>query len=129
MSTYALSRFLVELLGLDIAVSALAIKVQGKDRMYVKHVAEQIGLEGTYVPRTYIEQIQLDQLINDVMVGPSHISPLFTLHLHIQLNYVSVQALPDDLKMKLSIDDDLLSSPKEALSRASADRRMKYLSR
>lgn len=53
--------------------------------MYIKHVAEQIGLEGTYVPRTYIEQIQLDQLINDVMVGPSHISPLFTLHLHIQL--------------------------------------------
>ncbi|KAL6957337.1 uridine,cytidine kinase [Sarracenia purpurea var. burkii] len=38
-------------------------------------------------------------------------------------------ALPDDLKTKLSIDDDLVSSPKEALSRASADRRMKYLNR
>ncbi|KAI4303745.1 hypothetical protein MLD38_039341 [Melastoma candidum] len=50
--------------------------VQGKDRTYVKYVAEQIGLDGTYVPRTYIEQIQLDQLINDVM------------------------ALPDDLKTK-----------------------------
>nr|CAD1838292.1 unnamed protein product [Ananas comosus var. bracteatus] len=33
-----------------------------------------------------------------------------------------VMALPDDLKTKLSIDDDLASSPKEALSRASADR-------
>lgn len=33
-----------------------------------------------------------------------------------------MQALPDDLKTKLSIDDDLASSPKEALSRASADR-------
>lgn len=42
---------------------------------------------------------------------------------------LNVQALPDDLKTKLSIDDDLVSSPKEALSRASADRRMKHLSR
>lgn len=32
------------------------------------------------------------------------------------------QALPDDLKTKLSLDEDLVSSPKEALSRASADR-------
>lgn len=42
---------------------------------------------------------------------------------------INLQALPDDLKTKLSIDDDLVSSPKEALSRASADRRNKYLSR
>jgi hypothetical protein len=42
---------------------------------------------------------------------------------------INLQALPDDLKTKLSIDDDLVSSPKEALSRASADRRMKYLNR
>ncbi|KAK8537652.1 hypothetical protein V6N13_096537 [Hibiscus sabdariffa] len=81
------------------------VQVQGRDRLYVKYVAEQLGLEGSYVPRTYIEQIQLEKLVNDVM------------------------ALPDDLKSKLSIDDDLVSSPKEALSRASADRRTKYLSR
>ncbi|XP_024032466.1 uridine-cytidine kinase C-like, partial [Morus notabilis] len=81
------------------------VQVQGKDRLYVKFVAEQLGLDGSYVPRTYIEQIQLEKLVNDVM------------------------ALPDDLKSKLSIDDDLVSSPKEALSRASADRRMKYLNR
>ncbi|KAJ6324569.1 hypothetical protein OIU76_011801 [Salix suchowensis] len=31
-------------------------------------------------------------------------------------------ALPDDLKTKLSLDEDLVSSPKEALLRASADR-------
>ena len=37
------------------------------------------------------------------------------------------QALPDDLKSKLSIDDEVASSPKEALSRASADWRVKYL--
>ena len=33
-----------------------------------------------------------------------------------------LQTLPDDLKTKLSIDDDIASSPREALSRASADR-------
>lgn len=33
-----------------------------------------------------------------------------------------VQALPEDLKTKLSLDEDLVSSPKEALSRASAER-------
>ncbi|PSS08322.1 Uridine-cytidine kinase [Actinidia chinensis var. chinensis] len=81
------------------------VQVQGRDRMYVKFIAEQLGLDGSYVPRTYIEQIQLEKLVNDVM------------------------ALPADLKTKLSIDDDLVSSPKEALSRASADRRMKYLNR
>ncbi|XP_034673027.1 inorganic pyrophosphatase TTM1 [Vitis riparia] len=81
------------------------VQVQGKDRLYVKNVAERLGLDGSYVPRTYIEHIQLEKLVNDVM------------------------ALPDDLKTKLSIDDDLASSPKEALSRASADRRMKYLNR
>ncbi|KAK4399879.1 Inorganic pyrophosphatase TTM2 [Sesamum angolense] len=39
-----------------------------------------------------------------------------------QLNRHYVQALPDDLKTKLSIDEDSVSSPKEALSRASAER-------
>ncbi|CAI9754117.1 unnamed protein product [Fraxinus pennsylvanica] len=81
------------------------VQVQGRDRLYVKYVAEQLNLDGSYLPRTYIEQIQLEKLINDVM------------------------ALPEDLKTKLSIDDDLASSPKEALSRASADRRIKFLNR
>ncbi|MQL69916.1 hypothetical protein Taro_002216, partial [Colocasia esculenta] len=74
------------------------VQVQGRDRLIVRQVAEQLGLEGSYVPRTYIEQIQLEKLVNDVMT------------------------LPDDLKTKLSIDDDMVSSPKEALSRASAER-------
>nr|XP_009410716.1 PREDICTED: uridine-cytidine kinase C [Musa acuminata subsp. malaccensis] len=74
------------------------IQVQGKERLLVGQVAEQLGLEGAYIPRTYIEQIQLEKLVNEVM------------------------ALPDDLRTKLSIDDDLVSSPREALSRASADR-------
>ncbi|CAN0923886.1 Inorganic pyrophosphatase TTM2 [Linum grandiflorum] len=74
------------------------IQVQGRDRLSVRSVAEQLGLEGSYIPRTYIEQIQLEKLVDEVM------------------------ALPDDLKNKLSLDDDLVSSPKEALLRASADR-------
>ncbi|KAG6651236.1 hypothetical protein I3843_06G090600 [Carya illinoinensis] len=74
------------------------VQVQGKDRLVVKCVSDQLGLEGSYIPRTYIEQIQLEKLVNEVM------------------------ALPEDLKMKLSLDEDLVSSPKEALSRASADR-------
>ncbi|GAV80215.1 PRK domain-containing protein/CYTH domain-containing protein [Cephalotus follicularis] len=74
------------------------IQVQGRDRMVIKCVAEQLGLEGSYMPRTYIEQIQLEKLVNEVM------------------------ALPEDLKTKLSLDEDLVSSPKEALSRVSAGR-------
>ncbi|CAK7326455.1 unnamed protein product [Dovyalis caffra] len=74
------------------------VQVQGRDRLVVKFIAEQLGLEGSYTPRTYIEQIQLERLVNEVM------------------------ALPDDLKTKLSLDEELVSSPKEALLRASADR-------
>lgn len=74
------------------------VQVQGRDRLVVKCVAEQLGLEGSYIPRTYIEQIQLEKLVNEVM------------------------AVPDDLKTKLSIDEDLVSSPKEELSRSSAER-------
>ncbi|TVU28190.1 hypothetical protein EJB05_19699 [Eragrostis curvula] len=79
------------------------IQVQGRDRLHVKFVAEQLGLDGSYIPRTYIEQIQLEKLMNDVM------------------------ALPEDLKTKLSIDDELASSPKEAFSRVSAERRNKLM--
>ncbi|KAF2312776.1 hypothetical protein GH714_040011 [Hevea brasiliensis] len=74
------------------------VQVQGRDRLVVRCVAEQLGLEGSYLPRTYIEQIQLEKLVDEVM------------------------ALPDDLKTKLSLDKDLVFSPKEALLRASADR-------
>ncbi|XP_059288267.1 LOW QUALITY PROTEIN: inorganic pyrophosphatase TTM1-like [Lycium ferocissimum] len=81
------------------------VQVQGRDRLHVKYVADSLGLDGSYIPRTYIEQIQLEKLLNDVL------------------------ALPADLKTKLSIEDDFVSSPREALSRASADRRTKFLNR
>ncbi|KAL0396865.1 UNVERIFIED_CONTAM: Inorganic pyrophosphatase TTM2 [Sesamum calycinum] len=76
----------------------LMFEVQGRDRLVVKCAAEQLGLEGSYVPRTYIQQIQLEKIVNEVM------------------------ALPDDLKTKLSLDDDLVSSPKEPLFRESETR-------
>ena len=104
------------------------MKVQGRDRSYVKYVAEQLDLDGSYIPRTYIEQIQLEKLVNDVMVWLLTVQSC-TFMLLCSSDMKNLQALPDDLKTKLSIDDDLVSSPKEALSRASADRRMKYLSR
>ncbi|XP_016722766.2 inorganic pyrophosphatase TTM2 isoform X3 [Gossypium hirsutum] len=90
------------------------LQVQGRDRSAVKGVAERLGLEGSYIPRTYIEQIRLEKLVNEVM------------------------ALPEDLKTKLSLDEDLVSSPKEALLGASMDmialrnmhlRREKYISK
>ncbi|KAL9325146.1 hypothetical protein ACSQ67_005791 [Phaseolus vulgaris] len=74
------------------------VQVQGRDRLVLKYIGQQLGLDGSYIPRTYIEQIQIEKLVDEVM------------------------ALPDDLKTKLSLDEDLVSSPKEALSRASADR-------
>lgn len=77
------------------------VQVQGRDRSVVKYVAEQLGLDGSYIPRTYIEQIQLEKLVNEVM------------------------ALPDDLKTKLSLEDDLVSSPKEALCRAMRNKHLK----
>ncbi|GMH31207.1 hypothetical protein Nepgr_033050 [Nepenthes gracilis] len=73
------------------------IQVQGKDRLFVKYVAEQLGLEGSYIPHTYIEQFQLEKLVNEVM------------------------SVPEDLKTKFSLDKDLVSQ-KGALSRAYADR-------
>ncbi|KVH96321.1 CYTH-like domain-containing protein [Cynara cardunculus var. scolymus] len=55
---------------------------------------DRLGLEGSYTPRTYVELMQLEKLVNEVTV------------------------LPEELKTKLSIDDEMLSSPKEALSLA-----------
>lgn len=43
-------------------------QVQGRDRLVVQYIGQQLGLEGSYIPRTYIEQIQLEKLVNEVMV-------------------------------------------------------------
>lgn len=44
------------------------MKVLGRDRASVRYVAEQLGLEGSYIPRTYLEQMKLEKLLNEVMV-------------------------------------------------------------
>ncbi|KAF4402708.1 hypothetical protein G4B88_012493 [Cannabis sativa] len=54
------------------------VQVQGKDRLIVRGVAEQLGLEGTYTPRTYIEQIQLEKLVNEVMYSNIGMSQSYT---------------------------------------------------
>ena len=56
--------------------------MQGKDRMLVKYIAEQLGLDGSYIPRTYIEQIQLEKLVDDVIVRylqPNRLSRWFSV--------------------------------------------------
>ncbi|KAK9063775.1 hypothetical protein SSX86_017647 [Deinandra increscens subsp. villosa] len=70
------------------------VQVLGRDRLSVRCVAERLGLEGSYIPRTYLEQMKLEKLLNEVMV------------------------LPDDLKTKLSIDEEMLSSPKGSVTLA-----------
>nr|XP_043629460.1 inorganic pyrophosphatase TTM2-like [Erigeron canadensis] len=68
------------------------VQVLGRDRLSVRCVAEQLGLEGSYIPRTYLEQMKLEKLLNEVMV------------------------LPEDLKTKLSIDEEMLSTPKGSIT-------------
>ena len=38
------------------------LQLQGKDRVRVEALGERLGLQGTYSPRSYIEEIQRDQL-------------------------------------------------------------------
>ncbi|MCO5593328.1 hypothetical protein L7F22_047338 [Adiantum nelumboides] len=61
------------------------VQVQGKDRAVVAEAAKTLGLDGSYIPHSYIEQIQLEKLISDLM-APS-----------------------EDLKSKLSLHEDVLS--------------------
>lgn len=67
------------------------MQVQGNDRTRVAEVASKLGLDGSYTPHSYIEQIQLEKLTAEVM------------------------ALPDDLKSKL-ISDPLAASPMPSFS-------------
>lgn len=61
------------------------VQVQGKDRAAVAEAAKNMGLEGSYIPHSYIEQIQLEKLISGLM-APS-----------------------EDLKSKLSLHEEVLS--------------------
>ncbi|KAL3678501.1 hypothetical protein R1sor_021457 [Riccia sorocarpa] len=68
------------------------IQIQGKDRLTVGEVGTKLGLEGTYIPRSYIEQIQLEKLTAEVT------------------------ALPEDLKDKLALNESTISSPLPSFS-------------
>ncbi|MCO5603725.1 hypothetical protein L7F22_057876 [Adiantum nelumboides] len=68
------------------------IQVQGRSRSLVETAAKKLGLEGSYVPHPYIEQIQFEKLGAEVM------------------------AIPDDLKTKLSLVDTPSSSPVPSFS-------------
>lgn len=37
----------------------MRVQVQGKDRDLVAEMGSQLELEGTYIPRSYIEQVDL----------------------------------------------------------------------
>ena len=51
-------------------------QVQGKDRAMIHTVAQQMGMEGHYMPRSYIEQIQLEKLTKEIRVRtPSSLLP------------------------------------------------------
>ncbi|MED6108665.1 Inorganic pyrophosphatase ttm2 [Stylosanthes scabra] len=79
------------------------VQLLGRDRSLVTKKAQQLGLEGSYIPRTYIEQIQHEKLVKEVM------------------------ALPEDLKMTLSLDDDFVSSPKDCADQVSMTMRHKHI--
>lgn len=61
------------------------LQIQGKDRRLVAEAGKNLGLEGSYIPHSYIEQIQLEKLTSEVM------------------------ALSEGLKTKLSISENLVS--------------------
>ncbi|KAJ7521313.1 hypothetical protein O6H91_19G047600 [Diphasiastrum complanatum] len=43
------------------------VQVQGKDRSLVAEAAKNLGLEGSFIPRSYIEQIQLEKLTAEAL--------------------------------------------------------------
>jgi uridine kinase len=49
------------------------VQVQGRDRLLVQEIGKKLGLEGTYVPRSYIEQMQLEKLTKEFQLVPEDI--------------------------------------------------------
>ncbi|OAE35912.1 hypothetical protein AXG93_879s1020 [Marchantia polymorpha subsp. ruderalis] len=110
------------------------IQVQGKDRITVGEVAKKLGLDGTYIPRSYIEQIQLEKLTAEVTAEEKTPEPIVTkgrplpiTNLRLAdrgyptdvgspLYWRRVLALPDDLREKLSINENTISSPMPSFS-------------
>ncbi|GMH38094.1 hypothetical protein BSKO_05978 [Bryopsis sp. KO-2023] len=72
------------------------VQLQGKDRDKLAAVGRELGLEGHYLPRSYIEQVQLEKLTNELRANV-------------------------DLKKHFGLHDDVLLSAKRSLSFAADD--------
>ena len=49
-------------------LQTLALQIQGKDRQLVAEAGKSLGLDGSYIPHSYIEQIQREKLISGLVV-------------------------------------------------------------
>lgn len=58
------------------------VQIQGKERELVGRIGSELGLEGTYIPRSYIEQVQLEKLT------------------------ATFQKVPEDLRHHFSVDGE-----------------------
>ena len=54
------------------------MQVQGKDRARVADIANKLGLDGSYVPHSYIEQIKLQKLTGEGMTLPDDLKSKFS---------------------------------------------------
>ena len=66
------------------------VQVQGRLRSAVEEAGRKLGLEGTYIPHSYIEQVQLEQLTKELT------------------------SLTDDLKSRFPITEAMMASATEA---------------
>jgi len=72
------------------------VQVQGRLRSAVEEAGRKLGLEGTYIPHSYIEQVQLEQLTKELTL------------------------LTDDLKSRFPITEAMMASATEASEDSSA---------
>ncbi|KAK9800247.1 hypothetical protein WJX73_005883 [Symbiochloris irregularis] len=70
------------------------VQVQGKDREQVGNIGRQLGLDGTYIPRSYIEQIQLEKLT------------------------ATFQTVPEDVRRRFAVDGEPLLEDGGAIGRS-----------
>ena len=54
------------------------VQVQGKDRAVVEEAGRRLGLEGTYIPHSYIELVQIGHLteVGGHRVGAVGVAPV-----------------------------------------------------
>lgn len=74
----------------DIEKLGSFVQLQGKDRDRLAEVGRELGLEGHYLPRSYIEQVQLEKLTNELRDNV-------------------------DLKKHFGIHDDVFLTPKSSM--------------